>query len=152
MSNMSSFPEEQFKTVFSFALPTVNKQKISRQKLFLKHMTNCGFIFSIVSPAVHTLLPSVLQHLDSHGIETFIMICLAILKCLLYYFSKSWITYPLCVYLEGNNAVSIRKGWIWCMPSFIAVVQLILSQPMNFSADPRILKCMSSVYVKCRNI
>ena len=26
-----------------------------------------------------------------------------------YYFSKSWITYPVCFYLEGNNAFSIRK-------------------------------------------
>ena len=33
-------------------------------------------------------------------------------KCLYYYFSNSWITYQLWVYLEGNNAVSIRKGWI----------------------------------------
>ena len=31
---------------------------------------------------------------------------------------KSWITYPVWVYLEGNNAVSIRKTWISCMPSF----------------------------------
>ena len=30
-------------------------------------------------------------------------------KCLKCYFSKSWITYPAWVYLEGNNAVSIRK-------------------------------------------
>ena len=36
----------------------------------------------------------------------------AILKCLYYYFSKSWITYPVWAYLEGNNSVSIRKGWI----------------------------------------
>ena len=33
-------------------------------------------------------------------------------KCLYFYFSKSWITYPVWVYLEGNNTVSIRKGWI----------------------------------------
>ena len=33
-------------------------------------------------------------------------------KCVKHYFSKSWITYPVWVYLEGNNAVSIRKGWI----------------------------------------
>ena len=44
--------------------------------------------------------------------------------------------YPTWVYLERNNAVSIRKGWIYCMPSFIAVAQLHLSQPMNFSAHP----------------
>ena len=55
---------------------------------------------------------------------------------------KSWITYPVWVYLKGNNAVSIRKGWISCMPSFIAVAQLLSSQPMNFSgisAHPWIL-------------
>ena len=33
-------------------------------------------------------------------------------KSFYYYFSKSWITYPAWVYLEGNNALSIRKGWI----------------------------------------
>ena len=47
----------------------------------------------------------------------------------------SWITHPVWVYLEGNNAVSIRKCWIQCVPSLIAVAQL-LSQPMNFSAHP----------------
>ena len=57
-------------------------------------------------------------------------------KCLQYFFLKSWITYPVLLYLEGNNAVSIRKGWTECMPSFIAVAQLLLSQPMNFSAHP----------------
>ena len=30
-----------------------------------------------------------------------------------YFFSNSWITYPVWGYLDGNNAVlSIRKGWI----------------------------------------
>ena len=33
--------------------------------------------------------------------------------------------------------ISIGKGYISCMPSFIAVTQLLLSQPMNFSAHPR---------------
>ena len=33
-------------------------------------------------------------------------------KCLQNYFSKSWVTYPVWVYLEGINAVSIRNGWI----------------------------------------
>ena len=45
------------------------------------------------------------------------------------------------VNLEGNNAVS-NAGMITfnLMPSFIAaaaVTQLLLRQPMNFSADPR---------------
>ena len=44
--------------------------------------------------------------------------------------------YPVWVYLEENNAVSIRKCWIKCMPSFIAVAQLLLSQPTNLSAHP----------------
>ena len=48
------------------------------------------------------------------------------------------ISYPEWVYLEVNNAVRIRKGWIQCMPDLIAVSQLLLSQPMNFSAHPRI--------------
>ena len=169
---------------------------------------------------VHTLLPSVLQHLDSRGIEALILILKKILNCRMWphhwsntasqpsgfflcwgtensqivpnqesmggdqpvqshihsqqplhagalswwnrtpfvsfpghlrnvcsnYFSKSWITYPMWVYLEGNNAVNIRKDLIACIPSFIAVAQLLLSQPMNFSAHPRILRlCRNSL-------
>ena len=30
-------------------------------------------------------------------------------------------------FLDSESAISIRKGWIWCMPSFIAVAQLLLS-------------------------
>ena len=30
------------------------------------------------------------------------------------------------------------NGWIECMPSFITVAQLLLSQPMNFLAHPQI--------------
>ena len=38
-------------------------------------LTYCGLFFNIVvSPAVHTLLPSVLQRLDSGGIEALILI------------------------------------------------------------------------------
>ena len=37
------------------------------------NLTNCLF-FNTVSPAVHILLPSVLQCLDSHGIEALILI------------------------------------------------------------------------------
>ena len=36
----------------------------------------------------------------------------AVHKMSLVLFSKSWMVYPVWVYLEGNNAVSIRKGWI----------------------------------------
>ena len=36
------------------------------------NLTKCGLVFNIVSPAVHTLLPSVLQRLDSR-IEAFIL-------------------------------------------------------------------------------
>ena len=169
------------------------------------NLTNCGLFFNIVSSAVHTLFPSVLQHLDSHGMKVLILIlkkvlncrydliiglilllsqvffscwgtksiqmvpnqenmegdqpvqthsqtqqplqpqiCVqehcpcetglpssvfqAIFKCLCYYFSKSWITYLVWIYLEGHNAVSIKKGWI----SMHA--KILLSQPMNFSA------------------
>ena len=42
------------------------------------------------------------------------------------------------IYLEGNNAVSIRKVWSQCMPHFIALALLLYSQPLNFSAHPRI--------------
>ena len=39
------------------------------------------FIFNIVSPAVHTLLPVVLQCLDSHGIEAVILILKEVFSC-----------------------------------------------------------------------
>ena len=38
------------------------------------NLTKCGLFFNAVSPAVHTLLPSVLQRLDARGIETLILI------------------------------------------------------------------------------
>ena len=34
------------------------------------NLTKCGLFFNMVSPAAHTLLPLVLLHLDSRGIET----------------------------------------------------------------------------------
>ena len=45
------------------------------------NLTKCGLFFNIVSPAVHTLLPSVLQCLDSHGIEALILIFDKVLNC-----------------------------------------------------------------------
>ena len=45
------------------------------------------------------------------------------MSLVLHVLSKSWITYLGWVYLEGNHAVSIRKGWIECMPTFIAVAR-----------------------------
>ena len=38
------------------------------------NLTKCGLFFNIVCPAVHTPLPSVLQSLDSRGIESLILI------------------------------------------------------------------------------
>ena len=38
------------------------------------NLTKCGLFLNIVSPAVHTLLPSVLQRLESRGIEALILI------------------------------------------------------------------------------
>ena len=149
------------------------------------NLTKCGLFFNIVSAAVHTLFPLVLQRLDSRGIEAFILILKIVLNCRhdfiigpiiffmlgnrklgdgaklgeyggwstrskplshtaaivttdlcaralswwnrtpfvsfpgrlrnvssQYYFSKSLITYPVWVYLEGNNAVSIKKDWM----------------------------------------
>ena len=38
------------------------------------NLTKCGLFFNTISPAVHTLLLSVLQHLDSQGIEALILI------------------------------------------------------------------------------
>ena len=38
------------------------------------NLAKCGLFFNIVSPVVHTLLPLVLQHLDSCGIEALILI------------------------------------------------------------------------------
>ena len=45
------------------------------------NLTKCGLFFNIVSPAVHTLLLSVLQRLDSHGIEALILILEKVLSC-----------------------------------------------------------------------
>ena len=39
------------------------------------------FIFNIVSPAVHTLLPSVLRRLNFYGIEALILILKKVLNC-----------------------------------------------------------------------
>ena len=45
------------------------------------NLTKCGLFFNIASPAVHTLLPSVLQCLDSGGIEALILILEKVLNC-----------------------------------------------------------------------
>ena len=45
------------------------------------NLTKCGLVFNIVSPAVHTLLPSVLKGLDSCGIEALILILEKDLNC-----------------------------------------------------------------------
>ena len=45
------------------------------------NLTKCGLFFNIVSPAVHKILPSVLQHLDSCGIEALILILEKVLNC-----------------------------------------------------------------------
>ena len=45
------------------------------------NLTKCGLFFNIVSSAVHTLLPSVLQRLDSCGIEALILILEKVLNC-----------------------------------------------------------------------
>ena len=45
------------------------------------NLTKCGLFFNIVSPAVHTLLPSVLQHLDSRDVEALILILEKVFNC-----------------------------------------------------------------------
>ena len=45
------------------------------------NLTKWGLFFNIVSPAVHTLLPAVLQRLDSHGIEALILILKKVVNC-----------------------------------------------------------------------
>ena len=45
------------------------------------NLTQCGLCFSIVSRAVHTLLPLVLQRLDSCGIQALILILEKVLNC-----------------------------------------------------------------------
>ena len=45
------------------------------------NLTKCGLFLNIVSPAVQTLLPSVLQHLHSHGKEALILILEKVLNC-----------------------------------------------------------------------
>ena len=43
-------------------------------RIFFFCVTKCGLFFNIVSPVVHALLPSLLQCLDSLGIEALILI------------------------------------------------------------------------------
>ena len=45
------------------------------------HLTKCGLFFNIVSLVIHTLLPLMLQQLDSCGIEALIMILEKVLNC-----------------------------------------------------------------------
>ena len=45
------------------------------------NLTKCGLFFNIVFPAVYTLLPLVLQRLDSCGIEALILILEKVLNC-----------------------------------------------------------------------
>ena len=154
------------------------------------NLTKCGLFFNIVSPAVHTLLPLVLELLDFRGVDpqkspqvqihcmtssasqqSVFFSCwgteysqmvpkqenmdgdqpvqshshaqqpLQPQTCVQEHcpgevglpssvfrsrnvssatFSKSWITYPMWVYLKGNSAVSIRKGWkVACQVSLL---------------------------------
>ena len=45
------------------------------------NLTKYGLFFNMVSPTVNTLLPSVLQHLDSCRIEALILILEKVLNC-----------------------------------------------------------------------
>ena len=45
------------------------------------NLTKCGLFFNIVSLAVHTLLPSVLQRLDSRGTEALIPSLEKVINC-----------------------------------------------------------------------
>ena len=45
------------------------------------NLTKCGLCLHLVFPAVHTLLPSVLQHLHSRGVEALILILEKVLNC-----------------------------------------------------------------------
>ena len=45
------------------------------------NLTKSGLFFNIVSPAVHTFLPSVLQRVDSRCIEALILILEKVLNC-----------------------------------------------------------------------
>ena len=45
------------------------------------NLTKRGLFFNIISLVVNTLLPSVLQRLDSHGIEALILILEKVLNC-----------------------------------------------------------------------
>ena len=48
------------------------------------NLTKCGLFFNIVFPAVHTFIPSVLQRLNSSGIESLILILEKVLNCRYY--------------------------------------------------------------------
>ena len=56
-------------------IPTRVGWKVQRLTMMnWSNLTICGLFFNIVSPAVHTVLPSVLQRLDLCGIEALILI------------------------------------------------------------------------------
>ena len=69
------------------------------------NLTKCGLFFKIVSPAVHTVLPSVLQHLDSHGIEALILILEKVLNLII-----SPILLPSQVFFHVGEQKIVR----WC--------------------------------------
>ena len=72
-----------------------------------------GF-FNIVSPAVHILLPSVVQHLDSCGIESLILILKKVLNCRYDLIIESDTASQRSVFscwLTENRCAKIRRIW-----------------------------------------
>ena len=55
---------------------TSNSTQVHRLTIMMQwlNLTKCGLVFNIVSAVVNTLLPSVLQDLDSCGIKALILI------------------------------------------------------------------------------
>ena len=84
------------------------------------NLTKCGLLFNIVSPAVHTLLPLVLQRLDSCGIEALLLILEKVLNCR-YDHIISPILLPSQVYFhfggtENSQMVPNQENMEGCQP------------------------------------
>ena len=71
------------------------------------NLTKSGLFFNIVSPAFHTLPPSVLQRLDSRVIETLILILEKVLNCRI-------MTGPILLPIQMVFHVGEQKIVRWC--------------------------------------
>ena len=113
----------------------------------LLNLTKCGLFFNIVSPVVHTLLPLVLQRLDSCGtcIEAVILILEKFLNCR-HDLIISLILLPCQVFFHD---VGEQKTVRWCQVRRIwRVINQFKATVMHSSHCNLRLVCRSIVMVK----